>query len=99
MYTLKAYSEYFMEDSIMDGMYEVEYREESEWEVESALEAAEKLIELGLTEFSGTAFYSPDGSYVTDYATAERCSESATVDGFNVEGLRLIARLIDWSLS
>lgn len=55
------------------------------------LDAAERLMSLGLTEDNGHWFSSPDGPSIVNYSTAQECETIGTVQGFSDEEMQNLA--------
>lgn len=93
---LVVHRTYFLEDEIVDGDYynaphtytRTDYYpvEPSRWDDEGDTpisKARAHIIDIGVTENAGSWFSDPDGSYITNYGTAERCETSAHPEGFS----------------
>jgi hypothetical protein len=93
MGTLTIYRTHFLEDDIVDGDFP---RDDTTMDVYSnvtAKEAADVLIREGLSfDATGNDWAAdPDGSYVTNYATGQRCEISGHLSDFDP---RLVAAII-----
>lgn len=69
----------------------------SEWVPASVAESVVKLLrDEGLTEDSGNgdSYHHPDGSVIVNNYTGKRCEASAHLEGFDVETLNEIGRIL-----
>lgn len=85
MGTVTIYRTYFLEEDIHDGDYPHDDVRTEVYDELSASEAARLLEREGLS-FAATGnewAADPDGSYITNYATGERCETSGHLSGFH----------------
>ena len=83
--TLTIHRTFFLESDIADGDYPRDDIVTDVWEDVSASEAAGILERQGLS-FAATGSdwaADPDGSYITDYRTGQRCETSGHLSGFH----------------
>lgn len=77
--------------------YDDEHTRTTEYDDLTAREAADRIRREGLTfEASGNEWAAnPDGSYISNYATGERCETTAHLSGFHPRVVAAIVEVVD----
>jgi hypothetical protein len=93
MGTLTIHRTYFLLDDVVDGDFPRDVTATDVYSSVTAKEAADILIREGLSfDATGNDWAAdPDGSYVTNYATGQRCETSGHLSDFDP---RLVAAII-----